>query len=776
MPGHKRRLLLRARLLGFQLLELGRGARRRGGDAEMDTLYLINLAVSLGRNCFGDGDADLDAARFVLRKMAEYVERLKDIPGVSSDPEGRAARCKFEAEYLAMRTALAWKEGRLDVAEHMFSKGDALSQTLDVPSAEIVADTLNHIGSDLAGKGDHVMAIKWLRRGYDILNHQPLDRLSANGLELRLSVCQGLFKSLLDEGSPPSIQEAGDLVAFLEMELGDLPVILHWRLELLQKVPGEIFDLDAYVNLLRRLIRSFDFSDGTFHFLLHHVRGLREKSARLACCLLDELLQRHVFQSNKVEWLNKIVVWRVWISTMDAGTAGEAEGAPADVMRLLDSVRDNHPGPLTPDISAAVHSLIWKRIQALFVERNHGASEAWCRAALHEILSSSGETYLEVFQRKLIICAIGLNDVEKARGAFQSMKESARNHILTRYLMFKVSLLSWDHELGRECIEKITAQHAQSLSGSSNRSRIFPVKELNWFRKTAYNIGAKNLDAWELRLVIRIFASCLAFNKCYPSDMPLADVSERALMSLRCHFVIAVALVASARASDVVDEQARQYLGARHHIGNFDSLLQTEADAHEEPVIKDLVSKFSTLSVFDFEAATQLENWDHLNEIVRKAKACKDEATYKAMGDCLLRSKAPGRVMFATMRLIITEIYELEDFDREKMAKYIRCVFQAILPLDDEAAIQLLDQALGIAKAGKTASQQFPDTELEWLVAVAFNHAIELYSRGEEAACHTWALKAMNLAACVDDDGRLRDGLETNFAKLRFDGPDRRMW
>lgn len=149
--------------------------------------------------------------------------------------------------------------------------------------------------------------------------------------------------------------------------------------------------------------------------------------------------------------------------------------------------------------------------------------------------------------------------------------------------------------------------------------------------------------------------------------------------------------------------------------------------------------------------------------------------------------------MFATMKLIINEIFALEDFDSEKLAKYIRCMFQAILPLDDALALQLVDQALQIARessqvgtpmapsahtcrfnSSSQAGKSLPSAELEWLVATAFNHAVDFYARGEEQLCHGWALKAMDLAEYLGDSGTMRSVLQDKFAKLRFDGRDRR--
>lgn len=252
---------------------------------------------------------------------------------------------------------------------------------------------------------------------------------------------------------------------------------------------------------------------------------------------------------------------------------------------------------------------------------------------------------------------------------------------------------------------------------------MFTVAELHWFRKNAYNMGAKNCHSWPLPHIVQIFSACLSFIDCYPADVPQADGAELRLMGMRCHFVIGAALVSLARAEDRVDEQLQRYLEARHHVAAFDYLMQAGVGASDEVVTKDLLGKMATLFVFDFEGAICLKGWDDLNCIVRKARPCKDETMYKAMGDCLLRSRAPGKgmstlvcwglqgammltrtqtpkAMYATMRLIVNEIYELQDFDGEKLAKYIRCMVQAVLPLDDTLALQLVDQALQIAREG----------------------------------------------------------------------------
>jgi hypothetical protein len=170
--------------------------------------------------------------------------------------------------------------------------------------------------------------------------------------------------------------------------------------------------------------------------------------------------------------------------------------------------------------------------------------------------------------------------------------------------------------------------------------------------KNAYNIGARNVDTWDLPSIIRIFTACLDYIACFPSDIPQSDTAELGLMAMRCHFVIAAAHVSMARTTDEVEEQAQRYLETRNHAATFHHLLGTESAPQDERVIQDLHTKLATMTVFDFEGAVALQKWDDLGQIVRRAELCRDETILKAMGDCLLRSQAPGKGEIVLLSLI----------------------------------------------------------------------------------------------------------------------------
>ncbi|KAJ6439499.1 TPR-like protein [Purpureocillium lavendulum] len=825
-------LLVRARVFAFLILEAGRQAAARWKqrpDAGSEAAYLLKLALTLARICIGD--ENLDSARLALQRAAEYVDQLKAGPPESGSSDTTVLRTKLEAEYLTMRMTLA--KDCFDVAEHMYSKANPLLQTLDVSSAESMSNMIYHIASNLSAKNNFNLASKWFKRAHDVLHSQNLEKLSMHGLELRLAISHGRVKALLGIGSPECLEEASNLVAYVEAQIGDKPVVLHWRLEILQTTSREAFDVEAYAS------------------------ELCEKSSRLACGLLEELTRHHVLQSENKDWINKVVVRRTMMTTMEP-TSTESLG---NLRSYFDQVRDALSEPIGSAPAGAAQSLLWKKMESSFAKERFAAADAWCEVSLHPIFSGCDEFNKAKFGRKRIQCAIRLNDPGRARAAFQSMADGPRDEPLTSYLMFKVALLSWDHELGCQCVERLSrgsdaertrdilyacvreaqqvgdkictlaalksvahswtrgkslssnypavlrctirlirmveeetdagncqghkAEFAEDLCGIFEKAadlakqgptddqgkKIFTIPELHWFRKNSYNIGATECDKWEPQCIVRVFAACVTLIGYYPEDVPLADAAELTLMAMRCHFVIAAALVALARAEDKVDEQLQRYLETRRHVAAFDAFSQRDVGPQDKALRVDLSAKWATLSVFDFESTVALKAWDDLNTIVRKAKTCRDEVVYKAMGDCLLRSHPPGRdiVLYAAMRLIVNEIFELENFDGPRLAKYMRCIFQAVLPLDDGLALQLLDQALQLAREAAQMLTPFGALELEWLVASSFNHAVDQFARGDEAGCHRWALKAMDLAGQVDDNGALAAALHDRFARMRFE-------
>lgn len=246
----------------------------------------------------------------------------------------------------------------------------------------------------------------------------------------------------------------------------------------------------------------------------------------------------------------------------------------------------------------------------------------------------------------------------------------------------------------------------------ANGNKLFSIDELDWFARNAYNLGLKHLDSWDLRHSIHILTACTSIIKLFPSDVTSQVAQDMSFKLIFSNFIIASALVAQARTQDNVEKQLQDYLLMRKHIAAFEAELPGRLDSLEGKAREDLLSKLATLLTFDLEGAICLKNWEDLGEIIRKTVQCKSVTAFQGMGDCLLRSSVPGRgscrmskgpslysanrivrpELYATMRIIINEIWTLENFTVEKLAKYMRCLFQATLPLDDGLALGLMDE------------------------------------------------------------------------------------
>ncbi|KAM0409632.1 hypothetical protein ACHAPZ_000206 [Fusarium culmorum] len=439
-------LQARARVLAFLIHALARETRncKEKGFVE-DVTSMMDLLLTLARVCVES--SDLDGALLSMTKAADYIERLKITENKTAEDHEQMQR--IEAEYFAMRCALSWKQGCLDVAEHMYAKADNLLQHVDSSSAERLADTFHCIGGELSSKEDHDMALKWLRRALNLINAQGLERLSTEGLELRMSIHHELIQTLLATGSEEHFEEADNLASQVESEIGDKPIVLHWKLEIIHRLPGELFDADACASILRRMIRSFSLSDPGLGFLLHGIGELRTRGPRLAVGLMEELIIRKLIPCGNLDWIGKAVVRRVWMGTMETDTSTGV----GDLVRLLDQLIQETGQCNVEASTAALSKLMWKRLDTNYSKKQYRECQLWCQAALHPIFSNSGETTQGKFSRRLVRCAISCEDPDSAYAAFNTMPKDIQDEPLTRYLMFKVALMSWNHELGRQCIE-----------------------------------------------------------------------------------------------------------------------------------------------------------------------------------------------------------------------------------------------------------------------------------------------------------------------------------
>lgn len=235
----------------------------------------------------------------------------------------------------------------------MFNKSITTQKFFDPNTAESLADVLFEMGKSLLEKQQYQMAVKWLDRSYEILSGQELDRLSMDASELRISIIEASVKSLLGLKEAASAGKARDLVNLLESEIGDKLIVLLLKLELLSAANNEVFDSNAYCDILQRITRTMVSTESNFKLVMYHIRKLNDKSPSLACIALDNLLRLRVLGSERDSWIEKVLVTRLWMTIGQRDSVDAIESLEA----ILTSISSNLSKPLNSTVTLAAQTV-----------------------------------------------------------------------------------------------------------------------------------------------------------------------------------------------------------------------------------------------------------------------------------------------------------------------------------------------------------------------------------------------------------------------------------
>ncbi|KAH8178208.1 meiosis protein SPO22/ZIP4 like domain-containing protein [Sarocladium implicatum] len=348
--GERPKLFTKVRVLAFCMIAVGRdNFDHEHVNKGVDASYLLDLALKTVRYCAQNDD--ISSAGTIMQMGSNYLQSFKKtLPDGTPDAMQNRA-FKLEVDYLVIR--MSWKQSRMEVAECTFVKIQPLLRGLEAASIETLADTLRTIGSDCLIKKDLLMAAKWLKRAQNAISLCEIDDLSMRGLDIRLEICQSLIRTHLRQDTPEGIEEAESLVLGMESQLGDKPIVLHWRLEILQCRPREEVTVQALATILRRMIRVFDGSGEMLDFLLHHIKELGENAVQLACALLDQLMLQSILPSKLHPLIGRVLIRRIWLAVKD-----EASDNPAETLQsLLRAIHEHLQGPVEPDVAGAAQSV-----------------------------------------------------------------------------------------------------------------------------------------------------------------------------------------------------------------------------------------------------------------------------------------------------------------------------------------------------------------------------------------------------------------------------------
>ncbi|CAI6268821.1 unnamed protein product [Periconia digitata] len=873
------------RVFSFLLLDAVSGPSGQtpsAGDRRSQCIRLMKVALKAAKVCIEN--LEVAPATKVLERAAEYEDILGQ-EGSREDHEDSMIGKQLRVEYFGIRTLLAWRQNRMDTAEHMFFKCKQLSSSFSPVTAEYLSDLLHDIGKGLQEKRNYELSVRWLERAFDILETQDIEMLSSDAGDLRLSTMQSIANCYMQIGDTHSKEKAWKMVRLLEADYQDKMGVALLKLEFLSK--EDVFGSQEFYAVLSRMIRTVVLNDRNFKTIMHYIHKLKEHDSIAACKLIDDLIDMRLFREEKEVWIEKAVITRIWICC----TTTAADVSLEQLHGFLDSVAQNMKGTFSAQATHATQTLLWKQAEATYSQNQHQTAEHWCRICLHPLFGKAGDVNKSKIARKIILCAQARHDHAVARQVFSEMSETGRNDRVTRYIMYKTGLQMVDSELATECLDLIfrhsgtdatllyacildaqafgsnldavtaleivldkcdhgvpagvhlpallrmtlrllgqelikdgslnhgvLARICRVCEGACKRAKEFNRKsaksahdqfnkaESEWFSKTTYNWSIKYCEEMQPEILVRLLKVCIDFIKLLQEQDQSEDKIDLALRLMFCEFLATCSFTTLARAEDSIQECLQYYLQTRKHGQAFRDVAATNIQQLGKSAQADSIAKHLQVVKLELEAALKLKQWDEMNDLFDQCWKYSDQTQYETLADLVLiihsnivaadASRKYQSMILSVLQKIINTTTRQNGNDVDKIARWIRCLFQLALPFDENVSLRCVEQATTFAASRKDNNDIRPDsassltvadleilfademdqgprqtcypaTELEWLATTTFNHAVDYFVQENDAKCKEWAEKALALAAWAQGEG-LRHVLMDKYSQLTW--------
>ncbi|KAF2114687.1 meiosis protein SPO22/ZIP4 like-domain-containing protein [Lophiotrema nucula] len=737
----KKKALSSLRVFSFLLLDSAAGQVEKGRERK-NCVRLMKVALKAARVCIDSNE--YNGATKVLERAADYQEALVAEPDKERNEEA-ALRERLRVEYFALRTTLAWRQDRMDTAEHMYAKSRQAANAPNSSTAECLADLFYEMGKDFFGKRNYELAVRWLERAHDVLLEQAFEESSSETSELRLSIMQCIVQAYMKLKTDESQKKANDLVSLMETEHGEKIVVCLLRLELLSA--SDDLDINRYYAVLLRMIRSVVLTETNFKTIMHHIHKLKDHSNSTVSRLLEDLLDIRLFEDGNEDWIEKVVITRIWIGT----TSSLMDNTLASLQGLVNKVSSSIRGTLSAPATHAAQTLLWKRVEVYYSQADYGDAEAWCRLCLHALFERAGELNKGKIARKVILCAISRQDYAAARDVFSKMSDVGKNEPITRFLMYKMALHSNDFDFAAECLDEVCRKSSkdatllyacvvEAQNGGDRRQSIAALKKVldkyDYAAPAGIHLPAllrcttrmlslelikdDHLDTETVEELCKVFDGASAQAKASrrrPSTpaQQLFTVSEFEWFSKNA-YNIALKYCAEMQPAQLIRLlrtciELQYYLETRKHCEAFrrNAIEQLDGAKLGESAQKDITSKHFQVIKLELEATMRLEEWDRLDGLFDEALRYKEPGNCESLADLVLvihtqvvKANVDGKrqqKILTVLQKIINITWQHSNNDIVKLSRWIRCLFQLALSFDESISLKCIDQASLIAAA-----------------------------------------------------------------------------
>jgi hypothetical protein len=255
------------RVFAYLILDAAHNTSSRRTKDRDQTVRIFKIALKASR-CSLDHN-DLDLAFKLLESCSKYVSAWDEATPVirmadcECDDEGLLV-LQLTSEFYLYRMVHASKTGRIDLAEHFFTKANITGDGRYPELLETAADLCFEIGRSQQHLKLLESALLWLERAYGLINGEDMDALSMENEDLRLAIAASFVDSLTGTPDSANTSRAWNLLTSLEQDhgLGNRMAVLAMQLNVLMK--ADDVDITAVSSAVCRMIRSSVLTDQTY--------------------------------------------------------------------------------------------------------------------------------------------------------------------------------------------------------------------------------------------------------------------------------------------------------------------------------------------------------------------------------------------------------------------------------------------------------------------------------------------------------------------------------
>ncbi|KAI2816931.1 transcriptional regulator family: Fungal Specific TF [Aspergillus niger] len=323
----------------YAMLDYAAPYQGQGSNRALEAAFSIAMTC-IDNDCLSLSQKIIEVAAVRLDKLERY----------ESDVENSKLQ-QYTIEYYMIRAHLAWLQGRLDIAEHLFSK---IPVSDNGRGQERVMDICYKIGNCAISHKQYDVSMKWLERAL---------RAFRAGLHLDPEEHSGFLSEALDA---------------LKFRYGGMFPVQVIQLEMLDK---EGADEIVFSQVLQSTIESPELKDSHLAIIMYYIQKLFNTSPEVSISMLKQLLEQVILLPNNEISLEKVFIAFVYVLTRSEKCARTSFEI---FQETITSLKRHYKQPLSKAATEATLILIWKHVNNAISNDDKSVAGQWCLCLFEE--------------------------------------------------------------------------------------------------------------------------------------------------------------------------------------------------------------------------------------------------------------------------------------------------------------------------------------------------------------------------------------------------------